>query len=193
MTVRISPLDADGRPTAQLTSESGVTGEIVVEAPHLREGYDRLWAVDRIAKAQSVNGARRHSTGDVGHLDAQGRLWIEGRLQHVVVTADGVVTPVGIEQLIEGVTGVRRAALVGVGPRGTQVLVAVVELEGGARSGLAAAPLSSAVRAATPRPLAAVLTVAALPTDIRHNSKIDRSSLAVWADAVLRGERRRRP
>ncbi|WP_345763513.1 alpha/beta fold hydrolase [Diaminobutyricibacter sp. McL0608] len=193
VTVRISPLDENGHPTDELTTEPGVTGEIVVEAPHLRDGYDRLWAVDRIAKAHNVRGARRHSTGDVGHLDAQGRLWIEGRLQHVVVTADGVVTPVGIEQHIESVSGVRRAALVGVGPRGTQALVAVVELEGAAQSGLAEAQLATVVRAATPRPLAAVLTVRALPTDIRHNSKIDRTAVATWADAVLRGERKRRP
>lgn len=191
--VRVSPFDADGRPTGNLTIEPGVTGEIVVEAKHLRDGYDRLWAVDRIAKTFSVLGARRHSTGDVGHLDAEGRLWIEGRLQHVVVTADGVVTPVGIEQRIEGVSGVRRAALVGVGPRGTQVLVAVVELDGSSRSGLADAPLALAVRGASPRPLAAVLTLPTLPTDIRHNSKIDRTALATWADAVLRGERTRRP
>jgi acyl-CoA synthetase (AMP-forming)/AMP-acid ligase II/pimeloyl-ACP methyl ester carboxylesterase len=191
--LQISPLDADGRPTAPLTAEPGVTGEIVVGAKHLRDGYDRLWAVDRIAKAHSVPGARRHSTGDVGHLDDEGRLWIEGRLQHVVVTADGVVTPVGIEQLIEGVRGVRRAAIVGVGPSGTQALVAVVELDGAAKVGLADASLAIAVRAATPRPIAAVLTVPVLPTDIRHNSKIDRTALAAWADGVLRGERMRRP
>ncbi|WP_426517981.1 alpha/beta fold hydrolase [Diaminobutyricibacter sp. McL0618] len=189
VTVRIDLLDADGRPSGELTSAPGVTGEIVVEALHLRDGYDRLWAVDRIAKTHSVPGGRRHSTGDVGHLDSQGRLWIEGRLQHVVVTADGIVPPVGIEQQIEAVSGVRRSALVGVGPRGTQALVAVVELDGPARSGLADAPLAAAVRAASSRPLAAVLTVKALPTDIRHNSKIDRTSLATWADAVLRGER----
>ncbi len=191
--VSIAPLDADGHPTGELTSAPGVTGEIVVAAPHLRDGYDRLWAVDRVARTHSAPDARRHSTGDVGHLDAQGRLWIEGRLPHVVVTADGVVTPVGPEQLIERVDGVRRAALVGVGPRGTQVLVAVIEPEARARSGLADAALAAAVRATAPRRLAAVLTIATLPTDIRHNSKIDRTALSVWADAVLRGERAHRP
>ena len=152
VTVRISPLDADGRPDRRSSPPSPASpARSSSRRPHLRDGYDRLWAVDRIAKAHSVGGARRHSTGDVGHLDAQGRLWVEGRLQHVVVTADGVVTPVGIEQRIEGVSGVRRAALVGVGPRGTQALVAVVELEGPARSGLAdSASLAAAVRAAIP-------------------------------------------
>ncbi|MGR2753484.1 alpha/beta fold hydrolase [Agromyces arachidis] len=189
--LRISPLDEAGRPTGELTTRPGQTGEIVVAARHLRDGYDRLWAVDRVAKAHAVPYARRHSTGDVGHLDAEGRLWVEGRLHHVVVTADGVVTPVGIEQRIEAATGGRRAALVGVGPTGTQALVAVVE--GGRRAGLAEAALAAAVRASAGRPLAAVLTIPALPTDIRHNSKIDRTALAHWADAVLRGERARRP
>ncbi|WP_285115427.1 alpha/beta fold hydrolase [Leifsonia sp. fls2-241-R2A-40a] len=194
VTVAISPLDADGRPTAVLTTEPGISGEIVVEAPHLRDGYDRLWAVDRVARAHSAGpGARRHSTGDVGHLDAEGRLWVEGRLQHVLVTPEGVVTPVGAEQAIEAVPGVRRAALVGVGPRGVQALVAVVETEARARPGLADASLARAVRDASPHPLAAVLTVATLPTDIRHNSKIDRTALAAWADSVLRGERAHRP
>ena len=34
-----------------------------------------------------------HRTGDVGHLDAEGRLWIEGRLVHVITTADGAGHP----------------------------------------------------------------------------------------------------
>lgn len=107
------------------------------------------------------------------------------------MTADGVVTPVGIEQRIETATGGRRAALVGVGPRGTQALVAIVE--GGRTPGLADSDLAASVRAAAFRPLAAVLTTPSLPTDIRHNSKIDRTALAHWADALLRGERAGRP
>jgi hypothetical protein len=34
-----------------------------------------------------------------------------------------------------------------------------------------------------------VLVVPALPTDIRHNSKIDRSRVAAWAERVLSGEK----
>ena len=40
--------------------------------------------------ASSARDAGWHRTGDVGHLDAEGRLWIEGRLAHVLVTPDGV-------------------------------------------------------------------------------------------------------
>jgi hypothetical protein len=41
--------------------------------------------------------------------------------------------------------------------------------------------------------IAAVIVVPALPTDIRHNSKIDRVRLSVWAERILSGGRMVRP
>ncbi|MEP7763438.1 alpha/beta fold hydrolase [Sanguibacter sp. 25GB23B1] len=200
--VRISRLDDAGDATGALAVEPDVTGEIVVSAPHVKDHYDRLWLTERASRrveAPSDAGARWHRTGDVGHLDAEGRLWVEGRLAHVVVTADGVVTPVGVEQQVEGVDAVDRAALVGVGPRGTQQLVVIVEtLPAVRRVALADAALAAAVReavaAGTPgRRVAAVLVVPTLPTDVRHNSKIDRTRLARWAEDILSGGRMTRP
>ena len=135
-------------------------------------------------------GTRWHRTGDVGHLDAEGRLWIEGRVPHVLVTPDGPLAPVGTEQQVERVDGVRRAALAGVGPRGVQQAVAVIETQPAASApGLADPELAAAVRASTEQPLAAVLVVPAMPTDVRHNSKIDRTRLSRWAERMLSGER----
>ncbi|TQK18758.1 acyl-CoA synthetase (AMP-forming)/AMP-acid ligase II [Microbacterium sp. SLBN-154] len=189
--VRISALDTDGRATGSPTETAGVLGEILVSAPHLKDHYDRLWLTDReAARATPDDGARWHRTGDVGHLDADGRLWVEGRVPHVLVTADGPLAPVGPEQQVERVDGVRRAAVVGVGPRGLRQAVAVVETTPAAkRPGLAAPELAARIRVATGTPLVAVLAVPALPTDIRHNSKIDRTRLSLWAERVLSGER----
>ena len=53
--------------------------------------------------------------------------------------------------------------------------------------------LARAVRAAAGVPVAAVLTVPELPTDIRHNSKVDRARLSRWATSVLSGGRMVRP
>ncbi|WP_295788745.1 alpha/beta fold hydrolase [uncultured Microbacterium sp.] len=184
--VRISALDALRRATGEPATDAGVTGEIVISAPHLKRGYFRLHLTDR--EARRGLGERWHRTGDVGHLDADGRLWVEGRLPHVITTADGPVTPVGVEQDVEAVDGVSRAAAVGVGPSGRQVVVAVVETRH-RRPGLASPALTDAVRAATAQRLAAVLMVPALPTDIRHNSKIDRTRVAAWAGRVLAGEK----
>jgi hypothetical protein len=59
--------------------------------------------------------------------------------------------------------------------------------------GLASEALSTRVRSAVQAPMAAVLTVSALPVDIRHNTKIDRTAVAAWAEAVLSGARSKRP
>jgi acyl-CoA synthetase (AMP-forming)/AMP-acid ligase II/pimeloyl-ACP methyl ester carboxylesterase len=191
--VHIAPLDADGRATGALTDEPDVTGEIVVVAPHVRDHYDRLWRTDRASRL-GVDDPRGHRTGDVGHLDASGQLWVEGRIQHVITAPTGVITPVGPEQRVEQVDGVGRAGVVGVGPSGTQQVVAVVEtVPSVRRPGLADAALADAVRSAAGVPVAAVLVVPVLPTDIRHNSKVDRARLSRWAGSVLSGGRMTRP
>ena len=208
--VAISPLSPDGRADGALTRDPAVTGEISVAAAHVKDGYDQLWAVERA----STRDPGRHRTGDVGHLDDAGRLWVEGRLVHVITTAEGPVTPVGIEQRAESVAGVRAAAAVGVGSSGTQQVVIVVCPESHVRDAtrresgfpdtvpdterrarrpgaplLAAGPLATAVRAAAGVPVAAVLVADALPVDIRHAAKIDRARVAAWAERVLAGDR----
>ncbi|PZE76730.1 hydrolase [Curtobacterium sp. MCBD17_019] len=192
--VRIAPLDDLGAATGPLGTTPEVTGEIVLAAPHGKDHYDRLWLTDLAARRQVSTDRRWHRTGDVGHLDADGRLWVEGRLPHVVATASGVVTPVGPEQRIESVPEVDRAAVVGVGPAGTQQVVAVVETTPAPRRPHLADPaLAERVRATVDVPVAAVLVVPRLPTDIRHNSKIDRTRVARWAAGVLAGGRMVRP
>ena len=183
--VRLSPLDRLGRAEGQLTREPQVTGEICVAAAHVKQRYDRLFAVEQ---ASSRNPGW-HRTGDVGHLDAEGRLWVEGRLVQVITTPDGPVTPVGVEQGIETRPEVAQAAVVGVGPAGTQAVVAVVVPATESAGPLADPVLAAAARDASGTPLAAVLTVRRLPTDIRHNSKIDRAAVSRWAGRVLAGRR----
>jgi acyl-coenzyme A synthetase/AMP-(fatty) acid ligase len=193
--VELATLDSDGVPSDDRTTEPEVTGEVCVRAAHIKARYDRLWVTDRAA----TPAPGWHRTGDVGHFDAAGRLWIEGRLVHVIVTAEGPVTPVGIERRVEAVPGVRRAAVVGVGPRGAAQVVVVVEGTDVRRSGLAPAPLRDAVREAAANTsgavpgIAAVLVVRTLPVDIRHNSKIDRVAVGRWAQRVLDGRRPGRP
>ena len=194
--VLVSAVDQDGNATGIPTGQPGILGEIIISAPHLKDHYDRLWFTDQAAvrDTEGLDGsqppARWHRTGDVGHLDERGRLWIEGRMPHLIFTENGPIAPVGPEQEIERVDAVRRAAVVGIGPHGLRQAVAVVETRpSAARAGLADPGLTRAVREATGTRLAAVLAVPRLPTDIRHNSKIDRVRLSAWADRVLAGER----
>ena len=213
--VAIAPLLQDGSVADELTHEPGVTGEILVSAPHVKDRYDTLW----VTEEQSISTPGWHHTGDVGHLDASGRLWVEGRLAHVLLTSQGVLTPVAAEQSAESLPEVRRAALVAVGPAGTAAPVLVIEASANTAvlearqsasafkralldrvpgvgrfpiaEGVAPFELSQLVRRKvaedTGVEVAAVLVVHEHPTDIRHNSKIDRPALGEWASKVLAG------
>lgn len=192
--VAISPFAADGSVAAEAGDAVGVSGEILVSAPHVKDRYDRLWITEK--HSSSVPGW--HRTGDVGHLDDAGRLWVEGRLGHILVQDSGVRTPVAAEHAAQSVAGVGRAAVVGVGPAGTQAAVVVMETHPpAARPALAPHDLAASVRASVAEhagmDIAAVLMVPELPTDIRHNSKIDRAALAGWATKALSGGRIHRP
>lgn len=189
--VMVAPLGFDASSVVS-SIEVATTGEVLVRAPWLSEGYDRRWATERHARPADAAGLRWHRSGDVGHVDTEGRLWIEGRSVHVIQSDAGPVTPVPVEVAVEAaVADVQRCAAVGIGPVGCQQLVVVVERAGD--DGLADTELAAQVRTAVDRPVAAVLQVSALPVDIRHNTKIDRTLVARWAAGVLSGERTKRP
>ena len=191
----IAALDGDGIPAEALTTDVGVVGEIVVRGPHVKDRYDRQWA----AQQASARPAGWHRTGDVGHLDGAGLLWVEGRLAHVISTIDGPVTPHPVEDRVRELPGVAEAAAVGVGPAGAQLVVVVVapERRGGAvarltgaapgAGAMASAGLAAQVREVAGVPVAAVLVRDWLPVDIRHASKVDRGGLADWAGGILHG------
>jgi acyl-CoA synthetase (AMP-forming)/AMP-acid ligase II len=188
--IALAPLDSSGVPATDIGRPVEVTGEIVVRCAWMRDRYDRRWATQH--RADAPKGW--HRTGDVGHIDEQGRLWVEGRLAHVLTCTDGPVTPVAAELAAQREARVPLAALVGVGPAGAQVPVAVLLAPGPAR-GLAdvdiTARVRSAVREATGLELAAVLTMRSLPVDVRHRSKVDRTRIAREAADYLAGERTR--
>lgn len=181
--VRIDPFNSDD-------GGAEVQGEVVVRAAHQKQSYHRLWWTEQ--QSRTVDGW--HRTGDTGWIDGNGYLWITGRVQHVISAADGPITPVPIEHVVEQIPGVMRAAAVGVGPAGVQVPVVVLELTQPHRGHRAAPELNNLVRTALREASladpAAVLTVGELPVDKRHNSKVNRSRVGVWAGKVLAGRTR---
>ena len=185
--VAIAPLDFDALAGVPEPVAPGATGEILVRAPWVSEGYLGRWHEERLARP----GDGYHRTGDVGHLDADGRLWVEGRAVHVVDTADGPVTSVPLERDVERALVPRsraragRVAAVGVGPAGCAAIVVVIEADA---DGLADRETTALVREAAAHPIAAALTTRALPVDIRHNAKIDRSAVAARASDFLAGK-----
>ena len=196
--VRIASLGFDPETTPE-EIQAGETGEILVRAPWVSEGYLGLWAVERAARPTSdpddsdgPRARRWHRTGDVGHIDAEGRLWVEGRSVHLISTSNGPISPVPVERVVERGLGTARVSAVGVGPKNGQQLVIVIE-DAEADVGLASSDMTARVRDLVDGPVAAVLSLHRVPVDIRHNAKIDRTAVAAWASDILSGRRARAP
>jgi acyl-CoA synthetase (AMP-forming)/AMP-acid ligase II len=95
--VEISIVDAAGR-----TVSRGEVGEILVGGEGVFEGY-----IDG-------SGDSVVATGDLGRLDPEGYLWVEGRADDLIVVGGENVRPVEIEDVVVAVDGVREVAVAGV-------------------------------------------------------------------------------
>jgi acyl-CoA synthetase (AMP-forming)/AMP-acid ligase II/pimeloyl-ACP methyl ester carboxylesterase len=174
--VLVTPLD---RPSDSVPD--GTWGELLVHAPWMFDGYDAAWSADADTWAVR-DGCRYHRTGDVGYVHG-GLVFHLGRRRHVLDTPSGPLASVAVEEPVRAAVG-RPVAAVGVGPTGAQVICLVVD--GPGHLAVADASLRSAVRAAVDVPVAAVL-VGRLPVDRRHESKIDRTTVAADAERFLAG------
>jgi acyl-CoA synthetase (AMP-forming)/AMP-acid ligase II len=177
---------------------AGQVGEITVAGPTATDAYFRRDAATRLAKIREArpDGGERtvHRMGDLGWLDRDGRLWFCGRkTQRVVVDALTTLCTEQVEPVFNTHPDVRRTALVGVGARGAQQPVLVVELREGVRRDQHARVAQELrhlgegfVHTAK---VQTFLFHPRFPVDIRHNAKIGREKLAVWATRQLRKAR----
>jgi acyl-activating enzyme 14 len=85
-------------------------GEVVTRGPHVMLGY---WG-DASATAQVLSPGGWFHTGDLGWLDAQGRLWLAGRSKDMVKTGGENVLAAEVERVLLTHPGVAAAAVVGV-------------------------------------------------------------------------------
>ena len=160
----------------------GEIGEIVVRGAVVSPSYSDRPSATAAAKLR-WDGEIAHRMGDLASWDADGRLWFAGRKAHVVHTADGPMHSVPCEEVFNGHPGVRRTALVAVGARGSSTPVLCVDLEPGvaASTSLTEELLVLARADERTRSITRVLYPPTFPVDVRHNSKIDRPQLGVWA------------
>ena len=182
--------DADiGEWSDELVVADGVVGEITVAGPTATDSYFNRESATRAAKIREPlrDGSERivHRMGDVGYFDAQGRLWFCGRKTQRVETADGPLYTEQVEPIFNTHPEVKRTALVGVGVQGRQQPVLCYELQAGVsasrRADIVVALQAMAAQHAHTAGIQRFLCHPAFPVDIRHNAKIGREKLAVWA------------
>lgn len=161
----------------------GEVGEIVVGGPMVTRHYLHRPDQEARAKMISPDGTILHRMGDLGHLDAKGRLWFSGRKSQRVVNGNVIHHTIHCEGVFDSVEGVFRSALVGVGPPGRQEPVLCIQKAVNApdEDRLRASILETAARFPHTRSIKTVLFHPNFPVDVRHNSKIRREELAIWA------------
>lgn len=123
---RIGPRDGTGPDPA-----TGEAGEILLRGWNLMRGYHRM--PDETQATFDIEGWFR--TGDLGSIDAQGRLRFLGRIKELIRTGGENFSPLEVENLLRQHEAVADACVVGVpDARLGEVAFAVVQLRPGQRA-----------------------------------------------------------
>lgn len=98
------------------------TGEVWLRARHMSTG---------LLRAEGFNPHEPdgwHQTGDLGHIDARGRLWLTGRMADVIKTGGYRVNPDEIEACLTGIDGCGQVCVASVpSDYWGEVIIAVAE------------------------------------------------------------------
>lgn len=116
-----------GRPHPGVEVRLGEEEEILVRGPSVFAGYFEA----EEETAQALRGGWLH-TGDAGHLDDDGHLYVLGRQRAMLKRGGAALAPRELEEAAQSVPGVRIAAAVGIPSAFTEEIVVVVEAEPGA-------------------------------------------------------------
>ena len=175
-----------------LILEPNVIGEIAVKGPQVTKSYYARQQATELAKINDVDGGFYHRMGDTGYLDEQGRLWFCGRMTHRVVTNNETLFTIPCEGIFNTHAKVFRTALVGININNETIPVVCVELEDKFKSSdrnlITAELLTVGAQFEQTNSIQTILFHSTFPVDIRHNAKIGREKLAVWAQKEINQE-----
>lgn len=111
-----------GRPFPRSEVRIAEDGEILLRGGNVSPGYFK----DAEATAATFVDGWLHS-GDLGHFDEDGYLWVTGRKKDIIITSGGKnISPEAIESAFSGLSGINGAVVAG---EGRNYLVAVVDVD----------------------------------------------------------------
>lgn len=192
-----------------LQLNNGEIGEIVVQGPMVSQSYylnnsqhasqnesqgKRATAAAKIW--DSATNTVRHRMGDLGYLDDQGLLWMCGRKAHRVdATLNGLFAKryysIPCERIFNTHPNVKRSALVGVKVANEIEPLICIELDlslvCNKSQQLYQDLIAIAEQFTQTQGIRRFLIHPDFPVDVRHNAKIFREKLAVWAQSQTKG------
>ncbi|MHA7874066.1 class I adenylate-forming enzyme family protein [Roseivivax sp.] len=104
-------------------AEAGV-GEVLTRGPHIMKGYYR----NPEATAQAITPDGFMRTGDLGRIDAEGRLHIVGRSKELIIRGGFNVYPPEVEAALNDHPAVVQSAVVGRAIRGDEEVLAFCQI-----------------------------------------------------------------
>jgi acyl-CoA synthetase (AMP-forming)/AMP-acid ligase II len=120
--VQVAIMDADGK-----ILPTGERGEIVVRGPLVMEGYYKNPQATAEASAHGW-----HHTGDIGHIDGDGYLYIVDRAKDMIITGGFNVYSIEVENALRAHDSVQDCAVVGLpDDKWGERIVAVVQPRAG--------------------------------------------------------------
>jgi acyl-CoA synthetase (AMP-forming)/AMP-acid ligase II len=163
-------------------------GEIVIKAPWATRTYYNREDLTKLAKIEDGNSFW-HRMGDVGRLDEKNRLWFYGRKNQRVITGVKTLYTIPCEAIFNQHPDVKRSALVGIGLRNKQEPIIVIE---SANLNRLKSPmalnkfkeelLECGAKTTITQSIKKILFYPKFPVDVRHNAKIFREKLSLWAE-----------
>ncbi|HVG07551.1 MAG TPA: AMP-binding protein [Thermoanaerobaculia bacterium] len=176
-----------GRPLlgteVRIDAQSGEAGEILVRGPAVFAGYFDAEEATR----ETLRDGWLH-TGDTGSLDADGHLYVLGRKRALLKRGGAPLAPRELEEMAEGVPGVKVAAAVGLPPSSdaaTEEIVLAVEADPAAEPTQLAWAVSAAVEKALGFAPDGVLVLASRTIPRTPNGKVRHAALRA---AILAGD-----
>ncbi|MCU8081711.1 olefin beta-lactone synthetase [Shewanella sp. SM23] len=211
VTIRIIAISEEVIPEwdEALVLNKGEIGEIVVQGPMVSQSYylnnsqhdsqneNQGNSATAAAKMwDSATNSFRHRMGDLGYLDDQGRLWMCGRKAHRVdATLNGLFAKryysIPCERIFNTHPNVKRSALVGVKVANEIEPLICIELDQSLvcnkSQQLYQDLIAIAEQFTQTQGIRRFLIHPDFPVDVRHNAKIFREKLAVWAQSQTKG------
>jgi acyl-CoA synthetase (AMP-forming)/AMP-acid ligase II len=188
--VEIRIIEITDQPILKLqdVTESGtnIVGEIVVRAEWATRTYINRQDLTQLAKIKDGNSFW-HRMGDLGRLDEKNRLWFYGRKNQRVITEFETLYTIPCEAIFNQHPDVKRSALIGTGRKIKPVII--IETSNlkriksqAARQKFTTELLERGAKSSLTQSIRKVLFHSEFPVDVRHNAKIFREKLSLWAE-----------